>query len=106
MSEAVEGSGAFGPEGGVSVALVVDRKTGVYQLEIGLRGPEKQGRGSWFIAVNTLPGLLKGATGGRGVKGSYSAPSAGPALWPDHRSNQGNDPGTSFIWNLELPERR
>ncbi len=106
LSESVEDSGTFGPEDSVSVKLVVDRNSGAYTLEIGLRSREKQARGSWFIGVNTLPELLKGAAEGRTVKGSYTAPGAGPATWPGHRSNQGNEPGTSFAWNLSLPDRR
>ncbi len=106
LSESVEDSGTFGPEDSASVLLTVDRKSGAYTLEIGLRSREKQGRGSWFISVNTLPELLRGAAEGRTVKGSYAAPGAGPATWPGHRSNQGNDPGTSFNWNLALPDRR
>jgi len=106
LCEKVEDSGAFGPEDSVSVRLVVDRKSGGYQLEIGLRGPEKREGGAWAIAVETLPDLLGGTAGGGGIRGSYAAPAGERAGWPGHRSNQGNDPGTSFSWNLELPERK
>ncbi len=106
LSERVEDSGAFGPEGSASIELVVGRKSGAYTLQIGLRSREKQGRGSWFIGVNTLPDLLKGAVDGRSARGSYAAPAGKGGRWPDHRDNQGNDPGTSFSWNLELPDRK
>ncbi len=106
LSERVEDSGAFGPEDSASINLIVGRKSGAYTLDIGLHSREKQGRGSWYIGVNTLPELLRGTADGRTVKGSYAARGAGPADWADHGGSQGNDPGTSFIWNLELPDRR
>ncbi len=106
LCEKVDGSGAIGPNDSAVITLVVDRPTGAYELSVGLRTPEKQGRGSWSIGVNTLPGLLKGTAAGRVIRGSYAAPGEGPATWPGKRDNQGNDRGTRFEWNLELPDRK
>jgi len=107
LCEKVEDSGAYGPpEGTASVGLIVERNSGSCRLEIRLRSPEKHERGAWYIGVNTLPDLLKGTVDGRSARGSYAAPAGKGGRWPDHRDNQGNDPGTSFSWNLELPDRK